>query len=440
MMNNFALAPVLTEKDPVEAAEGGLDPLGTDALADALAVRLVPGVRERQRHPRFLSAMAVSQEVCAGFAEETLAADGVSPPWQVFEWYLVEGLVRTAEYGQRLGLPGSLKAARALADGVPLSAKRYLKTPTVFGFHGVYRQLARTLGIEEGGRLGETGYELLRLWSHEQGLAGFVGSGDGPGNAMRKQLRDAVQAGLEKGATGRTSGWQGWKFFQQHLLPQQVKPKEAALLASALLRDAKGFRGEILEFLVSRTGSELWEATGSERELHRGLCARAGGELRVLLEAIDAFESFARLCQDAFQDCLVELTRAGGRKTSPQTLATLPSVQWAAARVPEAFAEALAKLALVNETARFSETFANLAERGRTVEWVERLLEHHCAIQRRKPPHGKQPWFERFDDGQVILRPLYRTEVQGAHDDSYVHLFRVRPLWQFALDLSLVKS
>ena len=47
-MRNYAFAPVLTEKDPVETAEGGIDPLGTEALADALAVRLAPGVRERQ--------------------------------------------------------------------------------------------------------------------------------------------------------------------------------------------------------------------------------------------------------------------------------------------------------------------------------------------------------------------------------------------------------
>lgn len=73
-MQQYALSPLLTEKDPVDSAEGGINPLGTEALADALAVRLVPGVRERQRHPRFLTAMAVSLEVCRDFDEETLAS------------------------------------------------------------------------------------------------------------------------------------------------------------------------------------------------------------------------------------------------------------------------------------------------------------------------------------------------------------------------------
>jgi hypothetical protein len=143
--------------------------------------------------------MAVSLEICQDFDEETLAADGVSAPWIVFEWYLVEGLVRSTDASERRGLPGSQKAARARDDGVPLSAKLYLKTPTIFGFHGVYRQLARTLGINDSGRLGEAGFELLRLWAVEQGLSGFAGTAGGPGQAIRTQLKEAVRAGLESG-------------------------------------------------------------------------------------------------------------------------------------------------------------------------------------------------------------------------------------------------
>lgn len=422
----------------METAEGGIDPLGTEALADALAVRLAPGVRERQRHPRFLTAMAVSLEVCSSFDEETLAADGVSAPWQVFEWYLVEGMVRTAESTDRTGLPGSLKAARAIAEGVPLSAKRYLKTPSVFGFQGVYRLLARTLGVEEGGRLGEAGFELLRIWSKEQGLDGFVGSGGGDGQAVRARLREAVKAGLEKGATARNPGWTDWKFFHQHLAPSRAGSKEAAFLANALLNDPKGFRHEIIEFLVSAKGREVWEATNSERKFYRTMRERAGGKLAELLDAIDAFETFSRLCQDAFQDCLCEMTKQGGKKTSLKCLATLPSVQLAADRVPDVFSDAADKAAMVNGAERYSETFCTLAERGSAAAWVERLLEHHCNIQRRKPPSGKQPWFERFDDGSVIIRPLYRTDKPGAHDESYVHSYRVHSLQMFARDLALL--
>lgn len=281
-MERFALAPLLTEKDPAESSEGGINPLGTEALADALAVRLAPGVRERQRHPRFLTALAVSLEVCWGFDEETLASDGVSEPWQVFEWYLVEGLVRTAESGERVGLPGSQKATKAITDGVPLSAKRYLKSPTVFGFHGVYRQLARALGIEADGRLGEAGFDLLNIWAKEQGLEGFAGTGDGEGLAVRNQLREAVQAGLEKGATARSGSWSGWGFFRDHLAPYAAGRKEARAISAMLLSDAKGFRRDVIESLISDAGRKAWEANGSEREFHAALRSTARDELLVL--------------------------------------------------------------------------------------------------------------------------------------------------------------
>src|SRR5512135_2662031 len=87
-------APLLSEYDPVDTSEGSLDPLGLAAIAEQLASQLVPGVRERQARPRYLTAMAVSSVVCSKFDEDQVAKDGVSPPWQVFEWYMVEGLSR----------------------------------------------------------------------------------------------------------------------------------------------------------------------------------------------------------------------------------------------------------------------------------------------------------------------------------------------------------
>lgn len=48
-------------------------------------------------HPRYLTAMAVGMEVCRDFPEDKVAADGITPPWLVFEWLMVEGLVRTAQ-------------------------------------------------------------------------------------------------------------------------------------------------------------------------------------------------------------------------------------------------------------------------------------------------------------------------------------------------------
>lgn len=40
---------------------------------------------------------------------------------------------------------------------------------------------------------------------------------DGPGRAVRRQLAEAVKAGLELGATAKGTGWSGWKFFRDNL-------------------------------------------------------------------------------------------------------------------------------------------------------------------------------------------------------------------------------
>jgi hypothetical protein len=434
------LTPILSEKDPVESAEGGIDPLGTESIADALAVHLIPGVRERMQHPRLLTAIAVSLEVCREFEDDAIAKDGISEPWQIFEWYLVEGLVRSTDPSEQVGLPGRLKAAKAIGDHVPLSATRYLKTPAVFGFHGVYRQLARTLGIDQAGRLSETGFELLRIWSEEQGLRGFINSGGGPGEAVRRQLIEAVAAGLETGTTSRSSGWSGWEFFGKHLAPYSAGRKENEFLRNILLNDPLGFRRDVIEFLVSPDVFLDWQSDGSERRFYESLRPKASDRMRLLLDAIDTYEMFSRLCQDAFQDSLCELTRRGGIKTPPSELGLLPSVTRAAEQLPATYDQAIQRLEPFGEASRFRELFANLAEPVQPSKWAERLIEHHRKTQSNKPPNGKNPWIERFDDGSLMIRPNYRTDESGTHDNRYVHYYRVKSLAQFARDLRIVKA
>lgn len=144
------LTPLLTEADPLHSSEGSIDPLGLYTIADRLAMSLVPGVRERMAHARFLTATAVSLAVCGEFDEDVIAADGISEPWQVFEWYLVEGMVRTCKDSAAIqGLPGREKVASAIRHRVPLSASRYLKTARVFP-HEVTDRTRRRDFLEAG--------------------------------------------------------------------------------------------------------------------------------------------------------------------------------------------------------------------------------------------------------------------------------------------------
>src|SRR5438034_1416784 len=97
--------------------------------------------------------------------------------------------------GQEIwGIPGSQKVSRALRFGRHLGADAYLKTPTVFGFTGVYLRLARGLQIvDDDMRPDEGGYELLGKWERDQGLGGLRAGGEGPGAELRDEFRSAVE-------------------------------------------------------------------------------------------------------------------------------------------------------------------------------------------------------------------------------------------------------
>ncbi|MCX6922602.1 MAG: hypothetical protein NT154_05215 [Verrucomicrobia bacterium] len=441
-MTTWAWAPQLSDRDDEESSEGGIDPLGTEPIAESLGVALSPGVRERQQHPRFVTAMAVSTWLCESFAEDEFAKDGVTPPWLVFEWYAVEGLVRSRGNTSKDlgGLPGRNKADLAIKQRVPLSARRYLKTPSVFGFHGVHRQLARNLGIERDGNLGDHGFDLLTSWTKEQGLNGFCSTAEGPGRRVVERMREALRAGLDEGRVARGGGWEGWDFFGNHLAPYEIGRREGRFLSQQLLADREGFRAEILQFLVSDQGKRVWRANHSERQFHGALLKRATPRLAELLRAIAAYEEFARLLQDAFDECLYEITRRNAR-VSMRDLSRLDYVQSASKRVPQIFRSVAVRVSPFEQEGKFNfkQDFGSLGERQSPQQWAKCLMDHHCRIQKEKPPEGKQPWVECYDDQTFRSRPLYLREDPPVPDSGYVHQFRTNPLWSFATDLRMIR-
>ncbi len=430
--------PMLSAYDPTTNAEGALNPLGLFSIADAIGVRLAPGVRERQSHPRFLMTMAVCAHVCAGFDEDRVAADNISPPWLVFEWLAVEGFVRSAgQSSDYVGLPGSYKMEACRESDTHLSAMRYLKTPKVFGFNGVYRLLARTLDIfDDRDRLGETGYELLRVWEKEQGLEGFVSTGGGPGADLRSMLVQAVSDSLDHGVVSRTAGWAGWRFFGDHLRHNRIPGEEARFLWNTLTANepSSATRAEVLGFLASPSGAAAWQ--GSERDFHRFMIADASSGLAALLHAADAYERFSRLLDDAFESCLYSMTRKAG-KTSPQELAAARPVRRAADQVPSLYGETADLLEPIGLAESYDRAFSWTARNLKPDEWAARMLEHHIEVQRKKPPHGKNPWCETLPDGSYLVRTAYRRPEPPTETEEYVHAYRTGPLWSFAADLGM---
>ena len=134
--------PRLSAYDPGAVGEGGLDPLGLAAVADRIADKLAPGIRARMSHPRFVTVSAIGAIAYQALHDLT-ADEGKTTVDIVFEWMVVEAIVRYPGNGRPEGLPGNQKASRAKAAGMRLSRRTYLSGPRVFGFTGVYRPLSR---------------------------------------------------------------------------------------------------------------------------------------------------------------------------------------------------------------------------------------------------------------------------------------------------------
>jgi len=168
--------PILSVYDPLADGEGSIDPLGLAATYERLADIILPGITVRMGRPRFLTALAVGTYVCSEFGKDELASDEVTPPYLVFEWWVIEAFTRAADELEEYGrIPGMQKAQACVRNGRALSAPAYLKTPTVFGFTGIFRRLARhTQILTTDGLLDESGHRLVETWARDQGLDGFV--------------------------------------------------------------------------------------------------------------------------------------------------------------------------------------------------------------------------------------------------------------------------
>lgn len=426
--------PFMTLPHPVVSGEGALDPLGLARAGDALADWLVPGMTARMGRPRFLTAMAISAAVCEGLEDRT-ARDGVTPAYLVFEWLLVEAFARAAARDDVLRTPGIEKARTALLRQIPMSASAYLKTPSVFGFHGVYRRLAVATDIvDEDVRLGENGYRLLKAWERDQGLEGFVEGKIGDG--LRGVLRSAIEDGLANGYVSRSGAWQGWQFFAKYLTPARIGRNEAETLRGIMV-DARGeTRGELFDLLREHNaGIEAEDA--DEATIGKMLLGEASRDLTLRLKAIFAFERFAVAVETAF-DLL--------RYLSSQNPAKALSVQaYASDRVVTKIATQLRGLlektarAVESAPPRVGQEFGLLEQAFESVAMAKELyaaiLERHARVQKEKPPEGKREWFEHSADGGVMVRTPFRLIEQPELHDAWNRPYRLHALRSFREDL-----
>lgn len=432
--------PSLSKWDPEESSEGSIDPLGHYPIAENLAEHLATGIRQRQSHPRMLTCMAVGAIICSDFEEDVLTRDGITEPWQIYEWYVVEGLVRSFDGNDLSGLPGLDKVRRANKEKIPVSAKTYLKTPGTFGFHGVYRVLAENLGIIRDSRISETGVNLVIAWEKEQHMNGFYNGSEGPGVEKRKLIKKAIIDSLQSGKVERPAGWNGWEFIATYLAPYKFGGNEAEILANALTNRKNPLRAEIINFVISNRAQKIWEKSESERDIHSALISNGSSpEMRSLLAAIQSYESFSRLIDDAFNFSLHIMTKKRG-KTSVSELAKSSAVKTAAKNVPGIYKQVVNSLAPLSLATQFEHTFGVFVQELSPSDWVALLIEHHRKIQKNKPPGGKAAWIEQDIDGGLVVRPQYRIDEPPEQSEEYVHYYRTRPITDFFRDLGRIKT
>jgi hypothetical protein len=114
-------------------------------------------------------------------------------------------------------------------------------------------------------------------------------------------------------------------------------------------------------------------------------------------------------------------------------------VRRAAKEVPRLFGLVEEALSPFSTTAaEFSAQFNTLGSAKTAQGWADALIDLHKRVQEAKPPDGKRPWVEIFDDHTFRCRPLYLRDKPPGRTGSYVHLFRTRPLWSFADDLGML--
>jgi hypothetical protein len=417
-------APFSSEFDPSEEAEGSIDPLGLQPGYERLADRLLPAVTVRMGHPRFVTAMALGACICEGWDADAIAADDITPPWLVWEWFVVEAFVRADEaLSGRSAVPGIQKVRRALRNQRPVSASAYLKTPTAFGFTGVFRRLARGIGIIT-----------------DEGLDGIIEASGGDGRAFRERLRRAVSQGMEKGHTTPQSG-EFWHDLARRLDPIAPGRNERKVLLNRILSLAGP-----LEMIVHLKDGIIAQGGVSERKdeapFLRELGDNAPADLKQLLTAIDTYEAFGRAITDAF-DCLRYCASSnGGAPIDAGDFSSTKAAKSALAALGKSLLRIRAHPTLL-EWERDQKGLAQAVDRFDGVrtcgDLFDAVLNHHERVQRDKPPNGKRPWFERGARDKVVLRSGYISREPPDEEGDYVHEYRIPTFSRFLGDLGALR-
>ncbi|WP_432830653.1 hypothetical protein [Dactylosporangium sp. CA-092794] len=417
--------PRFSEYDPGAVGEGSLDPLGLAAVAERIADRLLPGLRARMSHPRFVTLSAVGAFACQDLLG-VVSSDEKTTFDIAFEWLVVEALVRYPGADRLRGVPGSQKARRAKSLSRRLSAADYLSGPRNFGFTGVYRPFSRDAEVlDPRGLPGPHAEELLLEWEADHGLAGFVGGGPGmPGIKLRREIVKQTAEALRHGrCVAPPTGW-----FLSDLAsvcaPGEARARERAVMLRLVVHSRHPVRDELTALL--RDGMPPPEAT--QREIALSLLSRSRGAAHDALHAAVEFETAATAIDNTFRRLLAYAVSLGGAFTIAQGMAT-PRLSDLAARLGDLTRSAVEAVARLDEGLAH-EAVDCLREFDHPMgaqEFVDALIARHQQIQELK---GKRMWIDPVKHRWVVRTP-YRKQDPDLSDDVWAHPMRLYTLVSF---------
>jgi len=428
--------PFLTAYDPPGTSEGTLDPLGLYQIADQLAVQLVPAVRERMQRARFLTAMTVGALIIEGMDSDPRQRD--SAPYLVWEWHVIEALLRNKGDDDVLwGVPGSQMARRAISQHGYLDARSYLKTPRIFGFHGVYKRLAIHLGLVDVHLGPGPNAELLvDAWARDQGLGGLAGT-----KRLFREWADAVERALKDTPPRTRPRWnsEGWAQLAAAFSPDEIKTHEKNHIRKMLIGERDRKLGALPE-LWGLMDPYVEQKDLPEEELHRKL-EKKQPAYGSLIEAIRTYETFARSLTDAFEILRAEASRQDVQGFAVTGIATDADFRGCVNNIHQKHAAAYRALAEVTSASmslqnHFGERFADFGEPLSPAECGLALCALHEAVQRAKSETGKRPWFDRMGNDRIYVRQAYRSRRPEVQPGRYVHPYRGWPIHRFYIDVS----
>lgn len=421
--------PFVSTADPDTNAEGGLDPLGLAGIADRLANEIAPEVTARMQRVRFVTAIAACSALLIEPAD-TLGPDG-TPAYLAFEWLVVEALVRRRPPGGIAAVPGAQLAGRRIREPRRhLNGSSYLNAPKVFGFHGVYKRLARDLRIvDDRFRMDQAGHPLLRAWERDAGLDGFVEQrrntdGGRLAAAIKHQVQNATASGEVE--LGPTSRW--WPEISRAFGPGEAGAGERKLLRGYLDDRQRPIRTELVGLVASA------DPTEDERAMTIRFAGATGitSDLRQRLQAIIAYEAFVRQVADVFMLARLYSTQAPATRLKPEAVGVHEHVQTIAGALPALYVRAAEAMAVLGLDAELETQLGNFRDKYGTAQLVEAVLDRHGAVQSRK---GKRSWFERDEQGFVV-RGIGFADGAFEPSEEFIHPYRLYALRRFCADLA----